>query len=82
LGGAKRARACTTSSYTLVLSTPGTNPAPMPWILCGPGPPPDSTGLSLGSTATTRRPALRPFRYSPAPVIVPPVPTPLTSTST
>lgn len=24
------------SSYTLVFSTPGTNPAPMPWILCGP----------------------------------------------
>ena len=29
------------------------NPAPMPWILWGPGPEPESTALSLGSTATT-----------------------------
>ena len=34
-------------------STEGMNPAPMPWILCGPGLPPDSTGDSVGSTATT-----------------------------
>ncbi len=27
------------------------NPAPRPWILCGPGLPPESTGLSVGSTA-------------------------------
>ena len=35
-----------------VLSTLGTKPAPMPWILCGPGSPPLSTGESVGSTAT------------------------------
>ena len=28
------------------------NPAPMPWILCGPGAPPEMTGDSAGSTAT------------------------------
>jgi hypothetical protein len=38
---------------SLVSSTPGTKPAPMPWILCGPGLPPDSTGDSAGSTATS-----------------------------
>ena len=42
-----------TSSMSPVSSTPGTNPAPMPWILCGPGLPPDSTGDSAGSTATS-----------------------------
>jgi hypothetical protein len=31
---------------------PGMNPAPIPWILCGPGAPPLRTGDSLGSTAT------------------------------
>ena len=30
----------------------GTNPAPMPWILCGPGLPPLMTGESAGSTAS------------------------------
>lgn len=34
------------------LSTLGLNPAPMPWIWWYPGLPPDSTGLSSGSTAT------------------------------
>ena len=29
----------------------GTNPAPIPYILCGPGFPPDKTGDSAGSTA-------------------------------
>ena len=43
---------CTISSIMPVLSTAGTKPAPMPWILCGPGLPPDSTGESAGSTAT------------------------------
>ena len=56
-------------------------PAPIPWILWGPGDPPDKTGLSLGSTATTCTGFLD-FRNSPAPVIVPPVPIPLTNTST
>lgn len=31
----------------------GMKPAPIPWILCAPGLPPDMTGLSEGSTATT-----------------------------
>ena len=56
-------------------------PAPMPWILCGPGVRPDSTAEPAGSTATTMRSGLRALRCSPAPVIVPPVPTPQTSTS-
>ena len=34
-----------------VRRTSGTKPAPMPWILCGPGAPPESTGESAGSTA-------------------------------
>lgn len=42
-----------TSSISFVSSTPGTKPAPMPWILWGPGLPPDSTGDSDGSTATS-----------------------------
>src|SRR5690606_22748193 len=32
----------------------GTKPAPMPWILCGPGGRPDKTALRAGSTPTTR----------------------------
>ena len=40
-----------TSSMSLVSRMLGTKPAPMPWILCGPGLPPESTGLSVGSTA-------------------------------
>ena len=57
-------------------------PAPMPWMRFGPGGPPDSTGLSSGSTATIRRPGLRGFSTEPTPVRVPPVPTPQTTTST
>lgn len=41
-----------TSSMMSVSQFPGMNPAPMPWILWGPGFPPESTGLSVGSTAT------------------------------
>ena len=70
------------SSSTSRLSTGGTKPAPMPWILCGPGGRPDSTAELAGSTATTRSSGLRSFRNSPTPVIVPPVPTPATKTST
>ena len=58
------------------------NPAPMPWILCEPGGPPDNTALSSGSTAIIFRPGLRGFKTEPTPVRVPPVPTPLTTTST
>ena len=39
-----------TSSITERSSTSGTKPAPIPWILCGPGSPPESTGEAAGST--------------------------------
>jgi len=32
---------------------PGTNPAQIPWVLCGLSFQPDNTGESKGSTATT-----------------------------
>ena len=48
----------------------------MPWILCGPGRPPESTADVAGSTAITLTSLSRSFRNEPAPVIVPPVPTP------
>ena len=51
-------------------------PAPIPWILCGPGAPPDKTGEASGSTATTFRSDSRALSTCPTPVIVPPVPTP------
>ena len=52
-----------------------------PLDLVRPGLPPESTGLSAGSTATMRTPGLRAFSTWPTPVIVPPVPTPETKTS-
>ncbi len=54
----------------------------MPWILCGPGAPPDRTAESAGSTATTSAPGRRSLSTSPTPVSVPPVPTPATNAST
>ena len=66
------------SSYTLVSSTSGTKPAPMPCILCAPATPVDSTAEVAGSTATTFTPGTFSLRYLPTPVIVPPVPTPAT----
>ena len=54
----------------------------MPWILCGPGSPPDSTGEAVGSTAIIRSEGLRAFNAWPTPVMVPPVPTPATTMST
>jgi hypothetical protein len=57
-------------------------PAPMPWILCGPGSPPDSTGEASGSTAIMRSDGLRAFSTWPTPVMVPPVPTPEMTIST
>ena len=60
----------------------GTKPAPMPWILCGPGAPPDRTGLSSGSTAIALKPGLRALRTEATPVSVQPVPTPLIRKST
>jgi hypothetical protein len=35
------------SSTASGLYTSGTNPAPMPWILCDPGLPPDNTGEAM-----------------------------------
>ena len=58
------------------------NPAPSPWILCGPGFEPDSTAESFGSTATILNDGLRGLITWPTPVIVPPVPTPATRMST
>ncbi len=54
----------------------------MPWILCGPGWPPDSTGEASGSTATMCTDGLRFFSTWPTPVMVPPVPMPATKMST
>mmetsp|Transcript_6726 Transcript_6726/g.15533 ORF Transcript_6726/g.15533 Transcript_6726/m.15533 type:complete len:244 (-) Transcript_6726:252-983(-) len=71
-----------TSSINDVSALPGMNPAPIPWILCGPGFPPLNTADSVGSTATILRSGLRGFRYCPHPVIVPPVPTPPSKIST
>ena len=69
----------TTSSMTERSSTSGTKPAPMPWILCGPGWPPERTGESSGSTATILSDGRRGFSTWPTPVMVPPVPTPATN---
>jgi len=66
----------------LVFSTSGTKPAPMPWILCGPFCPPESTAEAAGSTATICAEGLRSLSTSPTPVIVPPVPMPDTTIST
>ena len=54
----------------------------MPWIRCGPGGPPEMTGELFGSTAAMWRSGLSSLRRPPAPVIVPPVPTPATIAST
>ena len=70
------------SSYTFVLSVSGTNPAPIPFILCAPETPFERTGDVAGSTAMTFTSGFFSFRYSPTPVIVPPVPIPATNTST
>mmetsp|Transcript_51349 Transcript_51349/g.123929 ORF Transcript_51349/g.123929 Transcript_51349/m.123929 type:complete len:205 (+) Transcript_51349:1344-1958(+) len=71
-----------TSSRRLVSAFPGMKPAPIPWILCGPGLPPDKTALSTGSTATICKLGFKGLRYWPQPVNVPPVPTPPTRMST
>jgi hypothetical protein len=52
----------TTSSMTERSRMSGMNPVPMPRILCGPGCPPESTGLSAGSTATILSEGLRGLR--------------------
>ena len=64
-----------------MFNTSGTNPAPIPWILCGPGLPPERTGESFGSTAITSMSGNFSFSTSPVPVTVPPVPTPAINAS-
>jgi len=71
----------TTSSIIDRSSTVGMNPAPMPWILCGPRGWPDRIALVEGSTAMILIFGLRALSTRPQPVIVPPVPTPTTSAS-
>ncbi len=70
-----------TSSMTALLRTFGTKPGPQPWILCGPGLPPEMTGESFGSAAMILTLGFRFFRTSPTPVMVPPVPVPPTKMS-
>ena len=65
-----------TSSTMSISQLPGMKPAPMPWILCGPGAPPDMTGDSIGSTATVFILEFLDLRKRDVPVMVPPVPTP------
>ena len=54
----------------------------MPWILWGPGSPPERTGEAIGSTAIALKPGLRGLITSAMPVMVSPVPTPATTMST
>ncbi len=68
--------------------TSGLNPAPMPWILCGPGCGGSPffravrTGDSTGSTATAHSGFFfSRSKYQLTPVMVPPVPTPDTRMS-
>ena len=63
-------------------STSGMNPAPIPWILWGPGFPPLRTGDSAGSTAITLKVGFLFLMMLATPVMVPPVPTPATIAST
>mmetsp|Transcript_21912 Transcript_21912/g.61021 ORF Transcript_21912/g.61021 Transcript_21912/m.61021 type:complete len:279 (-) Transcript_21912:42-878(-) len=70
-----------TSSSREVSALPGMNPAPMPWILCGPGDPPEMTADSAGSTAMSCMEGFMGLRNCPVPVSVPPVPTPPTRAS-
>ena len=67
-------------SSTTRLST-GTKPAPIPWILCGPGGPRKGpANVRLDRDGAERFLSL--FEDFPTPVIVPPVPTPATRIST
>ena len=66
----------TTSSISDVSRISGMKPAPMPWILCLPGLPPEMTGLSAGSIAIALKLGFLAFSTWATPVSVPPVPTP------
>lgn len=70
------------SSYISVFNVFGTNPAPIPCILCAPALPYESTGESSISNATIFISPFCFFKYSPTPLIVPPVPTPAIKMST
>lgn len=59
----------------------GTKPAPKPCNLCGPGSPPLNTGESSGSIATKLISGYFSFKTLPAPLNVPPVPTPAKNAS-
>src|SRR5208283_2210712 len=87
--GSRRAILIASSFVTVMISSIksvrrmlGTNPAPIPWILCGEGFPPESTGLSAGSTAIALNEGFFGLMYSLTPVSVPPVPIPETRKST
>ena len=69
------------SSMRLVWRTSGMNPAPMPWILCGPFVPPLRTGEAAGSTAMALNVGFSGLMCWATPVMVPPVPTPEISMS-
>ena len=72
----------TISSTTERSKVSGTKPAPIPWILWLPEGLPASTCDSAGSTAMPSTEGFCSFRYLAEPEMVPPVPTPATSTST
>ena len=72
----------TTPSNRLGSMLAGMKPAPMPWMMCGPGAPPERTGLPSGSTANICRSGFFFFSVLAVPVNVPPVPTPQTTAST
>jgi cysteine synthase len=59
-----------------ISSGSGTNPAPKPCNLCGPGSPPLSTGDASGSIATISISGYCCLKTLPTPDNVPPVPTP------
>jgi hypothetical protein len=71
-----------TSSMTSRLRIGGTNPGPMPWILCGPGGRPERTGRGRGLDRDDERVGVAVLEDLATPVIVPPVPRPRRATST
>src|SRR5262249_43595977 len=70
MANASSLETCTTSSMSLVSTMLGMNPAPIPWILCGPGAPPERTGDVVGSTAIALNDGLRSPITCLTPVIV------------
>jgi len=68
----------TASSKMLRLKTAGTKSGVQPWILWGCHSPLVTRAAPAGSVKTMRMPGRAAFNISPAPVMVPPVPSPLT----